>query len=102
MSAASWLRDHSEGVPPALRTTLLAGVDAGQGGELSEMMMRAARRQLTRVLDAEPMTRAQALDLLAADAFATYALEAAADEPESLADRAEAAMRIFAEQAPQR
>ena len=45
-----------------------------------------------------PLTRAQALDLLAADAFATYALEVAADEPESLAARADSAMRMFAEQ----
>jgi hypothetical protein len=99
MSASSWLRDRSTGVPPALAATLQTGVDTPPGGEVSETMMHAARRQLSRVLEAKPMTRAQALDLLAADAFATYALEAAADEPESLADRADAAMKLFAEQA---
>jgi hypothetical protein len=37
--------------------------------------------------------RAAALDLLAADACVTWALEAAADEPGTLAQRAEDAMR---------
>jgi hypothetical protein len=97
MSATSWLRDRSAGVPGALSATLHNGVDGSDGRTVSDLMMEAARRQLSRVLEANPMTRAQALDLLAADAFATYALEAAADEPETLAARADAAMRMFAD-----
>ena len=97
MSVSAWLRERGDDVPPALASTLQAGVDAAQDGDVSEMMMHAARRQLSRVLGAKPMMRAQALDLLAADAFATYALEAAADEPETLVARADAAMRMFAE-----
>ena len=46
---------------------------------------------------AEPMSRAQALDLLAADALLTYAFEAAADEPQSLVARADDAMLRIAE-----
>jgi hypothetical protein len=98
MSASTWLQGRADGVPSALAKTLHAGASAGQDGDVSEIMMHAARQQLTRVLSASPMTRAQALELLAADAFATYALEAAADQPESLADRADSAMRLFAEQ----
>jgi hypothetical protein len=43
------------------------------------------------------MSRAQALDLLAADALLTYAFEAAADEPQSLVARADDAMLRIAE-----
>jgi hypothetical protein len=49
------------------------------------------------VAAAEPMSRAQALDLLAADALLTYAFEAAADEPQSLVARADDAMLRIAE-----
>jgi hypothetical protein len=38
------------------------------------------------------MGRAAALDLLAADALATYAFEAAADDPDAIPARARAAM----------
>jgi hypothetical protein len=41
--------------------------------------------------------RAQALELLAADALVTYAFEAASEEPEALAARADEAMRRIAE-----
>jgi hypothetical protein len=87
------------GVPPALGATLLTGVKGAPEGHVSEIMMSAALRQLALVLETKPMTRDQALELLAADAFATYALEAAADEPETLAARADAAMLMFAEPA---
>jgi len=55
-------------------------------------MVRAAEDVLRGVLAAEPMTRAQALDLLAADALVTYAFEVASDDPATLADRANDAM----------
>ena len=41
-------------------------------------------------------SRRTALDLLAADALATYAFELASERPESLATLADAAMRRFA------
>jgi hypothetical protein len=46
---------------------------------------------LRRVLGADAAARANALDLLAADACVTYAFEAAADEPLMLGERAIAA-----------
>jgi len=46
---------------------------------------------LRRVLEGGAVARANALDLLAADACVTWAFEAAADEPVSIAGRAELA-----------
>jgi hypothetical protein len=60
--------------------------------------MNAAARELSTVLAASPMSRSAALSLLTADAFATYAFEAAADDPATLPARAEAAMKLLAEQ----
>jgi hypothetical protein len=108
VNAITWLRDRGDSVPVRLEMVLLARAqradetDETGEGDVTESLIGAASEQLSRVLDAQPMTRAQALDLLAADAFATYALEAAADDPASLADRADAAMRMFAEAGPAR
>jgi len=52
--------------------------------EASEVLLR-------RVLDGGTVARANALDLLAADACVTWAFEAAADDPASIAGRAERA-----------
>ncbi len=41
-------------------------------------------------------TRSRAIDLLAVDALVTYALQAAADDPERFDERAGAALRQFA------
>ena len=48
------------------------------------------------MLNGSAMERASALDLLAADACVTYAFEAAADEPQSIGDRAAHAKRRIA------
>lgn len=91
-----WLRD--EGVPRTLVGVLSGRLEQMRPVEtdVSTALTRAAGDQLATVLHAAPMTRAQALDLLAADAFATYALEAAADDPSTLTSRADEAMRAFA------
>jgi hypothetical protein len=98
MKASAWLSAHEAGVPPALvqrlRDSLAAR--AGRDEEIPDAMVSAATTLLTGVLAARPMSRTHALDLLAADAFATYAFEAAADEPQLLAARARAAMQQFA------
>jgi hypothetical protein len=104
------LQERNANVPRALNELLQSRISArddGEGGgkgkgkrkgkeDLASVIVYAAREQLSVVLRAEPMTRAQALDLLAADAFATYAFEAAADDPSSLTERADAAMEMFA------
>ena len=98
MNAPGWLRERNEGVPHALTEALQDGAAAGGNEHLSDALMHAAGRQLSKVLESTPMTRAQALGLLTADAFATYAFEAAADEPGTLGARADAAMKHFADQ----
>ena len=67
----------AERVPQAATDALIAATDAS----------------LARVLDSGAASRDSALDLLSADAFITYAFEAAADEPGSVAAHADAAMR---------
>jgi hypothetical protein len=97
VSAREWIRERGDGVPPALTAVLLERVT--NEGDTRDRFVEAAAAQLSVVLRSRPMTRAQAVDLLAADAFATYAFEAAADDPESLARRADEAMQAFALQA---
>lgn len=60
---------------------------------LHEPLMLACDGALERVLRAGATTRDAAGDLLAADAFVTWAFEAAADEPELISSRADDAMR---------
>ena len=57
----------------------------------AEAFVEASQRLLHRVLTADPVARASALDLLAADACVTFAFESAADEPPTIAARAKIA-----------
>jgi hypothetical protein len=98
VNAAAWLRAREEGVPAALSALLRRRLDGADGPDVPGVLLRAAHDQLAAVLTSPLMSRAQALDLLAADAFATYALEAAASEPETFAAHADAAMTVFAQQ----
>ena len=62
-------------------------------GSLHEPMLNACDAALDRVLASEVVTRETARELLAADAFVTVAFEAAAGQPATIAERADAAMR---------
>jgi hypothetical protein len=55
-------------------------------------LISGAEVLLQRVVAASPMTRAQAVDLLTADALVTYAFEVAAEVPDTLPELATAAM----------
>jgi hypothetical protein len=70
----------------ALTAASVAGVT------IPEALAAASEQQLSDALRASPMTRAQALDVLGADALLTFAFEAAADDPSMLTARADAAM----------
>ena len=59
----------------------------------ADAFIAASEQLLRRVLGHDCAARSSALDLLAADACVTYAFEAAADEPGTIAARAELAMR---------
>jgi len=109
MSTTSWLQARETGVPQALRQRISESLgDEGTGetpeglsvGEsartMPEQFLGAARQLLAKTLDARPMSRAQALDLLCADALVTYAFEAAAEDPGQLPARADRAMAEIA------
>lgn len=89
MSDAAWVAARGAGVPPALADRVRSA--AAQSNDL----VNAAAETLNHVLHAEKMTRSQALDLLTADALATYAFERAAEQPASLVTLANDAMRQF-------
>ena len=57
----------------------------------AEAFVEASQRLLRRVLTADPVARASALDLLAADACVTFAFESAADDPRTIPARAKIA-----------
>jgi hypothetical protein len=62
-------------------------------------LVEASLVALDRVLKSGAASRDSAFDLLSSDAFITYAFEAAADEPEVVSQRAEAAMRRISDRA---
>jgi hypothetical protein len=114
VNARAWLDAHTDGVPPALaaRMSDAASRVASLAPPLSPLspvpslaspidpLIDGGMHALAEVLAATPMNRAQALDLLAADALVTCGFEAAASEPARLPERAAAAMRSIAALAP--
>lgn len=86
--------------PPALIArvqAVLAADESLSGLPVAEALLRAGETLLAAVLKDGEAGRAVALDLLAADTCVTWAFEAAADAPGSLAERAELAMQRIAE-----
>ncbi len=78
---ARWLDGRRPEAPPSLRQAVREAIERGDpgAGPLPERLAEAALHALGRVV-AEPSTRTQALELLAADALLTYACEAALEE----------------------
>ena len=100
-SVGAWIEGRSPEAPDALRAhmrALVAGRRELDGLPIAEALLAAGETALARVLAAEGGAgRETALDLLAADAFVTYAFEAAADEPGTVSARAEAAMLLISQ-----
>jgi hypothetical protein len=92
--------DHRSPAPPEALAgrirELVAASDARREEAVPERLLQAAQSVLARLLRDECKTRQSALDLLAADALATYAFEAAADEPERIVERTDLAMAAIA------
>jgi hypothetical protein len=82
----AWLEARSEGAPAALRHRVRLYFDSNSpGGGLPEDLAAAAMRALEVTMHADG-SRATALDLLAADALVTMALQAKAElDPAGLA-----------------
>jgi hypothetical protein len=77
VNTATWLADRTGRAPEVLRARTAARV-AGVAGSPEEVLAGAAVRAL-RDVRAGPGTRAEALDLLVADALVTLALLACAE-----------------------
>ena len=69
------------------------------GASPAAALVRATGAVLERLLREHETARTSALELLAADALATYAMEALGDQPALLESQCEQAMRFFAERA---
>lgn len=99
MSSAEWLVSREPAGPPALVNRvrkLLASHPEWERLPRVDIFMEASEVLLRRVLEGGAVARANALDLLAADACVTWAFEAAADHPGAIADHAERATQGIA------
>ena len=83
--------------PEALARRVAELLDAAGGaGSPVDRHLAAAEHTVARLLRHQSTSRASALDLLAADALATYAFELAADRPDDIPELAVRAMARFA------
>jgi hypothetical protein len=96
LHAAAWLASRTPVPPGALASRIGALYGAGSAPMSAERCVDAAALAVGALLADGATSRASALDLLAADALATYAFELASDRPRELAALADAAMRRFA------
>jgi hypothetical protein len=98
-SHGHWLAARARAAPPALTACVSDLLDSHpEWAALPRVdaFIAASELLLRRVLEGGAVARAQALDLLAADACVTWAFEAAADDPGTIANRAERATRGIA------
>ena len=98
-SHTAWLAAREPEAPPALTACVRDLFEAHPEWErLSRVdaFIEASEVLLRRVLEGGAVARANALDLLAADACVTWAFEAAADDPGTVAGRAERATKGIA------
>ncbi len=96
MTVGEWLRAREPVPPTRLAARIESAVETRNGEPASraaELCLDACERLLADVASRPSPGRESALDLLAADALATYALEAAAESPDSLEGRAREALR---------
>ena len=99
MTVGAWLSQREPAPPHRLAARLdaaVATIEPGSEALVAESLLAASEALLREVVGRPSAGRESALDLLAADALATYALEAAADAPESLNQCARDAMRRLA------
>lgn len=102
MTLSEWLDGRTPTPPDALAERIRAALGVALDHEIEEGsgrthsdLLEAARSLLAATRGCECQDRRSAHDLLAADALVTYAFEIAAEDPDSVASLAEAAMRQF-------
>ena len=99
MTIGEWLDGRAPDPPPALRDRLRRALGdrlAADATQTTECCLAAAETLLTLVLHRGCTARADAMDLLTADALMTYAFESAGDRPQELERRASVAMARIA------
>ena len=99
-----WLSTRRPVPPPALRARLVEALGPAGGlpsADLGDTLLGAGEALLSKLLRDGRTDRQTALDLLAADAFVTYAFEAASDNPAPISERAERAMARISQLAGQ-
>lgn len=95
-SLREWLATREPPPPPALAARLVQLTEThAERDSFAEAMLLASGEALRRLLHDGQTARDGALELLAADALATYAFEAEGDAPEELDGRCTWAMRYF-------
>jgi hypothetical protein len=95
MTIGEWLATRAPSPPAALRAHIAAELGDAAGEDVSHASARflsAGERLVAALLECGSTTRESALDLLTADAFVTYAFEAASESPADLATQASEAM----------
>lgn len=93
MVPGDWLDRHTSQAPTALRSRVREYALAASGSTAVSALAAAAQSALARVLS-HPGDRSAALDLLAADALITLALQGQAEEaPERLEEFATSMLR---------
>jgi hypothetical protein len=98
-SHAEWLASREPEGPPALTACVRDLIESHpEWARLSRVdaFIAASELLLRRVLSGGAVARANAVFLLAADACVTWAFEAAADDPGTIAGRAERATKRIA------
>jgi hypothetical protein len=99
VTVGEWLRER-EPTPPARLAARIESAIGARGTEpaagVADVCLDACEDLLEDVAARPSPGRESALDLLAADALATYALEAAAESPETIEGRAHDAMKRLA------
>ena len=97
-TVGAWLASRTPPPPPLLRSRLteaLGDALARDATETERLCLEAAERVLGRLFDDDAATRQEAVDLLAADALVTYALEYAAEHPDDFERHASGAIERF-------
>jgi len=98
-----WLRERRPEAPASLLArmeTLLGPESDLDETDLFTVLLDASARTLDDVIASPTAGRETALDLLAADAFATYAFEVSATAPERLTAHARRALRRLGRAGP--
>jgi hypothetical protein len=99
VTVGDWLSARTPAPPEPLAARLRALLGTrldDRSSSAREAMLETAESLLSELLALDCAMRDRALDLLAVDALVTYAFEAAAEQPDTLSQRATAAMAAIA------